>query len=1827
MKRFPRILSLLLVLCMILSLVPTVVFAEESEATEGHFSDVPAGEWYYEYVEAAYEAGLVDGFKDGTFLPQKPLTRAEAATLLYRMEGSPEVEGAASFTDLPNEWYRDAIAWAEANNVAAGYPDGTFRPDEAVTREQFVTMVWRLEGKPEATTELEGFADTEAVQEYARTAFAWAVENGIINGLTSYQWEGVRLAPQNSIKRCEAAKILVVYTDSGDYTYILHSNDVHGAVEGYAYMAALKAELEAAGANVILADAGDFSQGTTYVSVSKGATAVELMNLTGYDVVGLGNHEFDYGYPQLKENMEKAEFSVLCSDVLDENGDPIFDAYTIIEKDGLKVGFFGLETPETQTKANPALIQGLTFLTDSTETTIWENAQEQVDALKAEGADIVICLSHLGVDESSEPYRSYDLYEKVTGIDFIIDAHSHTVMTEGTNGEPIQSTGTKFANIGVIMIDNKTKKIVDNDLLAIASEEVPDGYSSKDKRVAEAAQAIIDEINELYGAVFATSEVTLNGAKDPGNRTQETNNGDLITDAMVWCLTEQYPGSITQVPAENIVAITNGGGIRAAINPGDVTKNDILTVLPFGNTVAVVYVTGAELLEALEASTYCTPVSVGGFPQVSGMKFTIDTTKEYDKNEETYPGSTYYGPASIKRVTINEINGKPFDPKATYAVITNNFCAGGGDTYYAFASASSQFDTGYTLDAVVVDYITEKLNGVITAEQYGDTQGRITVIESVEEWDGKIIIGGLDAGLWTTKYGNIYTNASAKNVFTDLGFNYGDIITVKFLDQELDLPLVSNFSDVDSGTAALFVAKEGDQPSGYAYLAINMGNFTDTYGIATKKTDEDGNWYWEAKEGVTFPIEVTFELKEAGGYMAEYLLHQLSRTNNREDYPELTDEQFANFREVTTTGMGAGKLYRSSSPINPELGRNAIADAAAEKAGIKTFVNLANNQTDAEAYEGYADTYYSKQNVVFLNLGVDFSEQSFKDGLATGFRYMIDHEGPYLVHCTEGKDRAGYVSALLECLMGATYDEVVADYMTTYINYYKVELGSEQYNAIAESNIIKSLSRAFGVEDLSAADLQAGAEAYLKEIGLTDEEIAALKANLGGTADENVVNFEFLVTSDIHGKIFASDYSSGYAASGTYRQGLTRIATYIKEQKAIYGDNVYTVDMGDSIQGEPLSYYYAFNADKLGEVDPTIRAFRTIGYDMWLLGNHEFNYGIDILTRQIAEAVAPATETENQLVVVDANYLDADTNNSETKSWDCVENIVPYVIKDFDGVKVAIIGLSTPNIPNWDGPANWKGFYFESIYATYKHYEAEMLEKADMIVVMAHCGLNSEMADASYDGIRYLVEHTNTIDFAFSGHAHGTMVNDILNSDGEVVKVLQPGTKAALISRVTVSYDKTTGEYTLDTKNEDMKNYALDQDTVDMLQPYETYVWENYMLVKIGEAGDNFTASGLGTGPSAFVDLVNKVQLWGAYDSTGLNTPDDPSDDTMAMLSITAPLTSGSNANVISKGDIMLGDLFALYRYENWFYQLTMTGKEVRTWLEYSASKVNYNESTGNVSVMGGLTYYDVIGGEDFSYVIDPTKPEGSRIVSMTYKGTEVADDFEFTVVMNNYRFTGGGNYVKYCNEHGCDLSDLESRIIYSTQYDMIQGEDLGQARALLQAYIQQEGVIQPEITSTWSIQPNYTASGDDDTYVAIYCNAKGKTMTTATTTYTNPSSGVTKEQIVSADATLSGDKLSTAATDVALFKMVTVDGVTTFQTADGKWLHSDGTNVTYEDTFNENCEFVLDEVEGGYYIRLANYLYNGTKPQYLEFYANVFTCYGMGYDPSIYIFNFYEVG
>ena len=595
---------------------------------------------------------------------------------------------------------------------------------------------------------------------------------------------------------------------------ILHTNDVHGAIDGYAKAAALKKTYEEMGAYVLLMDAGDFIQGDPTVSTSEGATAVELMNLAGYDVAAPGNHEFDYGYANLKALVSEADFPIVAANVLYGGKAAFNDNVTFTAPDGTKIGVFGLDTPETATKAHPAKIKGVTFLADDE---LFACAQEQVNELEAEGCDIIVCLGHLGIDDESTGNRSMDLLEEVDGIDLFIDGHSHSDLDDiaGAVGEScmvndtiLTSTGTKFENIGLVVISDGVMEAT-----AIPTADItvkPDGT------VADRAAAIQKAVDDEYGAVFAKTEVELNGVKAEV-RTGETNLGNLITDALVWGAAEAG----TKVDA----AVTNGGGIRASISKGGITKKDINTVLPFGNTLSIVKVTGAELLEALEASTYCTPETIGGFPHVSGIVFTVDTGKVYDQGEQ-YPGSTYYGPKSIQRVSIQSVGGKAFDPNATYTIATNDFMAAGGDTYYAFKTASVNYDLGVPMDEVVMEYVTEELDGVVTAEDYGASEGRITIKKGLPFTDVAADAAYYDDVLYV--YENNIFNGFTSTIFgPDSTMTRGQMVTVLWRmngspEPEKDCP----FTDVAAASPyrkAIAWAVENGLSNGYTETTFAPG--------------------------------------------------------------------------------------------------------------------------------------------------------------------------------------------------------------------------------------------------------------------------------------------------------------------------------------------------------------------------------------------------------------------------------------------------------------------------------------------------------------------------------------------------------------------------------------------------------------------------------------------------------------------------------------------------------------------------------------------------------------------------------------------------------------------------------------------------------------------------------------------------------------------------------------------------------------------------------------------------------------------------------------------
>ena len=414
-------------------------------------------------------------------------------------------------------------------------------------------------------------------------------------------------------------------------------------------------------------------------------------------------------------------------------------------------------------------------------------------------------------------------------------------------------------------------------------------------------------------------------------------------------------------------------------------------------------------------------------------------------------------------------------------------------------------------DCVVIINSIDALGGDVAGQKsdyYGENQ---PTPEPTEQEEAKV--PDLEAGIAEiSKNGNIVLTISPESM-TALGYEPADLIRVMIGDAEMEMPIGTSYSDVDSGMPICCFKTASGTGQPVVVLAINSGNLTTAMDIAeSQPTKEAPGYKWVFSDGLDESVTVYISMAMKQGYAEEYELHQLgnTRTNSRTDYPQLSDAEYANFRVVETSGMGTGTLYRSSSPVNPVLNRDEEADAALFNALVRTVINMADSDAGMRQYADYAQKHYSACDIIALDMDNDFTSDDYREKLAEGLRYLASHEGPYLIHCKEGKDRTGFALGILECLMGADTDEVINDYMLTYYNFYGIDSDSPQYQQIAQSNIEASLAKAFAISSIRDADtdLSACAEAYLAGIGMSGDEITALKENLakdyGGITDAKV---------------------------------------------------------------------------------------------------------------------------------------------------------------------------------------------------------------------------------------------------------------------------------------------------------------------------------------------------------------------------------------------------------------------------------------------------------------------------------------------------------------------------------------------------------------------------------------------------------------------------------------------------------------------------------------------------------------------------------------------------
>ena len=546
-----------------------------------------------------------------------------------------------------------------------------------------------------------------------------------------------------------------------DSIAVLFTNDVHCGFDssdegmGLAGFAGYKYAMWQQYGSVTTVDIGDFVQGEAIGTISDGEYPVQLRNFVGYDYGTVGNHEFDYGMEQLIGEgglVGQSDMQYLCCNFIDlETGEPVFNEYALETYGDVTVAYVGIATPETLFKSTPAYFQDENgeyiygFCGGNDGQNLYDRVQESVDAAIAEGADYVVSISHLGTEEGSDPYRSTDLIAATTGIDVVLDGHSHSVIesesVENADGEEVllSSTGTKFANAGKLVIDTNGTADTSDDVLTtelVSAEEVNGNSDYSGNVMAYLTELYLGSVQAQYedalNEVVGTSEVDLSVSGADGARlvrNRETAIGNFCADAYR-----------TVMGAD--VGLVNGGGIRADIGSGEVTYGDVINVHPYGNMACLVEATGQQILDALELGSMNTMFEAsdgtnalgesGGFLQVSGLRYTIDTSVE--STVELADDGSFVSVAGERRVkdvqVLNSETGEyeALDPEATYTVASHNYMLKqGGDGYTMFEDCNILLDETLIDNQVLINYINDYLGGVI-GSQYSATEGRITVI-------------------------------------------------------------------------------------------------------------------------------------------------------------------------------------------------------------------------------------------------------------------------------------------------------------------------------------------------------------------------------------------------------------------------------------------------------------------------------------------------------------------------------------------------------------------------------------------------------------------------------------------------------------------------------------------------------------------------------------------------------------------------------------------------------------------------------------------------------------------------------------------------------------------------------------------------------------------------------------------------------------------------------------------------------------------------------------------------------------------------------------------
>ena len=949
------------------------------------FTDIDRNSWYHEGVDYAIENGIMNGVGGTLFNPNGTMNRAMLVTVLYRLEGAPAVEGTTNFVDVPaGQWYTDAVKWAVDNGIVNGTSETTFSPTSPLNRQTLATLMYRYANYCHKDTsdrnDLASFPDKGQVADWAKDGMQWAVGVGLITGVGTSS--GTYLRPENPTTRGQVATILMRFARmeiaDRDDIVILYTNDVHCGVDnsntsfGYAGLAAFRDAQKELHDYVGLVDAGDYIQGEAIGSLSKGAAIIPLMNAVGYEVATLGNHEFDYGVDNIVALEALAEFPIVSANftyIGPDGAENVADLapYAIVTYGDVRIAYVGVSTPESLAKSTPTYFQDAEgnwiydFANDKTGEALYAAVQTAVDAARAEGVDYVVALAHLGTDEGSAPWRSTDVIRNTTGIDVVLDGHSHSVIpsqkVENKNGETVllTSTGTKLANVGVLTI--KENGLITTELVSRKD------FDGVDEEVA----ALIQEANDANAELLNTKVIDLSidltianpdRLDNAGNpvravRYQETNLGDVCADAYVYA-------------SDADIAFVNGGGVRADIKAGEVTFNDIIKVHPFGNELVVVKATGQQILDALEMSSRNTFLNeeglvdgeCGGFLQVSGLKYTIYTgtkstvTTDAAAMFESVAGDRRVGDVMVYNKTTGEWD--PIDPNKTYTLASHNYMLKeGGDGLNMFMKCEIIRDGGMLDNEVLINYFqSDAFTEALAAGRYNNWsgEGRITIAagEAVQAVDKADLQQSVDAAATLDEAD--YSAESWAN-FTAALAAAQEVLAKPDATQE----------EVDAALAALDAAVDALKPAG------EEGEIT--YELTTAVKDGDKVVIYHPAQGMALSTELSGNkiagvavtvadgvlTPDAEGKTAIYTVEMVDETNF---YLKQQDGKYL------TTGATGNSMSLEDTPNDYSIWYLKVLDVEAGTVGVMSK-NASYNGTvfnqALEYYSGYT-TYGWKDN-------------------------------------------------------------------------------------------------------------------------------------------------------------------------------------------------------------------------------------------------------------------------------------------------------------------------------------------------------------------------------------------------------------------------------------------------------------------------------------------------------------------------------------------------------------------------------------------------------------------------------------------------------------------------------------------------------------------------------------------------------------------------------------------------------------------------------------------------------------------------------------------------